>query len=340
MMPNGILRFGVLAVIGCFAAAPARAQPLTTPLPPPDPASSFALVVENDTFSGSDRYYTNGLMLAWRSQTYDPPAWLAALADRSAVLRPAGGVSRWGLSIGQKMYTPEDTEATNPDIRDRPYAGWLYGAATVASYTPTELGSLELQVGVIGPSSLAQFTQSNWHDLINVPRAQGWDYQLKDELGVNLITERQWRMNQPLGVAGLSVGLVPSVTVSLGNVQTYAAGGAMVRIGNQLEADFGPPRVRPASAGSVFFQPDGAWGWYAFAAVEGRAVAHDITLDGNTWRDSRSVDREVLVGDASIGFAVLMPGARLTASYTLRTQEFTTQREAASFGSLSLAVRF
>jgi hypothetical protein len=339
-MPTRFPCLGFPVLPACLAALPAAAQPEPVPLPPPDPAGSYAIVIENDILSGSDRYYTNGLMLAWRSRTYDPPNWLAELAARSAALRPVGGVSRWGLSIGQKMYTPEDTEARNPDPRDRPYAGWLYGAVTVASYTETQLGSVELQIGVIGPSSLAEYTQSNWHDIINVPRAQGWDYQLKDELGVNLIAERQWRYNQPLGWAGLSAGVVPSVAISLGNVQTYAAAGGMVRIGNQLEADFGPPRVRPSSAGSVFFQPDGAWGWYAFAGLEGRAVGHDITLDGNTWRDSRSVEREVLVGDASIGFAVLMPGARLTASYTIRTQEFTTQREAASFGSLSLAVRF
>jgi len=71
---------------------------------------------------------------------------------------------------------------------------------------------------------------------------------------------------------------VPSFAASLGNVSTYAALGAMLRIGNELEADFGPPRVRPVSAGSVFFAPVHRWGWYAFAGVEGRAVLRDISL--------------------------------------------------------------
>jgi hypothetical protein len=114
----------------------------------------------------------------------------------------------------------------------------------------------------------------------------------------------------------------------------------LLRYGTELEADFGPPRVRPVSTGSVFFQPSGRFGWYVFGGVEGRAVARDISLDGNTWRDSRSVDREVLVGDASAGVALIFEGARLTATYTIRSKEFETQREASQFGSVSIAFRF
>jgi hypothetical protein len=52
------------------------------------------------------------------------------------------------------------------------------------------------------------------------------------------------------------------------------------------------------------------------------------------------VDRETWVGDASAGAALFTPWGRLTATYTVRSNEFTTQREVAQFGSLSLAVRF
>ncbi|WP_431267588.1 lipid A-modifier LpxR family protein [Dankookia sp. P2] len=122
--------------------------------------------------------------------------------------------------------------------------------------------------------------------------------------------------------------------------RTYASGGVMFRVGTKLDADFGPPRARPATAGSVFFEPDGGWGWYAFAGLDGRVVGRDIFLDGNTWRDSRHVDKEPVVADASLGAAMIMPWARLTMTYTLRTREFTAQRELAQFGSVSLAFRF
>ncbi|HEV7267964.1 MAG TPA: lipid A deacylase LpxR family protein [Falsiroseomonas sp.] len=325
-------------IAAALAASAAVAQ--TPPERPADQYGTFVFLLENDTFSGEDRYYTNGFLFAWGSPSYNPPEWLAAVTDRPGLLFPAGGTARWGLAFGQKKFTPEDTLARNPDPSDRPYAGWLYGAVTLISYTPREFGSLELQVGVVGPSALGEQVQNNTHDLFNIDRALGWDAQLKDEPGVNLVLNRQWRLNRPLGADGLQFGFVPSLAASLGNVQTYAAAGLMLRIGTELEADFGPPRVRPVSAGSVFFQPTDRWGWYGFVAVEGRAVARDITLDGNTWRDSRSVDREPLVGDASLGVAVLFARARLTFTYTLRSKEFETQREASQFGSVSLAIRF
>jgi lipid A 3-O-deacylase len=88
------------------------------------------------------------------------------------------------------------------------------------------------------------------------------------------------------------------------------------------------------------FQPNGDWGWYAFAGIDARVVGRDIFLDGNTWRDSRSVDKETLVSDASLGLALIMPRAWLTATYTLRSKEFTTQRDPAQSGPISLSFRF
>jgi hypothetical protein len=323
-----------------IAAAPAAAALAQTPTRSADPAGTFAFMLENDTFSGNDRYYTNGFLFAWRSPSFDPPPWLARLTDGPGLIFPAGGTTRWGLGFGQKMFTPEDTESRNPDPRDRPYAGWLYGTVTLLSHSPTSLGSVELQLGVVGPAALGEQVQNNTHDFMNIDRARGWAFQVKDEPGVNLVLGRQWRWNRPLTEGGMQWGVVPSLAASLGNVHTYAGGGMMLRIGTELEADFGPPRVRPVSAGSVFYQPQERWGWYAFAGVEGRVVARDISLDGNSWRESRSVDSEPFVGDASLGFAFFLPRTRLTATYTIRSKEFSTQRDAAQFGSLSVAFRF
>ncbi|WP_237214902.1 lipid A deacylase LpxR family protein [Falsiroseomonas oryziterrae] len=323
------------AALACLAL-PAAAQQVRLP----NPAGTFAFILENDTFSGNDRYYTNGFLFAWRSRADETPDWLAEAASRMPLFFPAGGATRWGLGFGQKKWTPEDTDLRNPPLDDRPYAAWLYGSVTMVSYTDRAFGALELQFGVVGPAALGEQVQNNTHDFMNIDRALGWNTQIKDEPGLNLVANRQWRLNAPTRWDGVSVGLVPSVSASLGNVSTYGAIGVMARFGTELEADFGPPRVRPASAGSVFFEPTDRWGWYVFAGVEGRAVLRDISLDGNSFRSSRSVDRETWVGDAVLGAAVFFRRARLTATYTIRSQEFTTQRENAQFGSISLAFSF
>ncbi|MEN0072876.1 MAG: lipid A deacylase LpxR family protein [Paracraurococcus sp.] len=328
-------------ILACASVLPlpqeARAEEATPP--PADPAGIFAFILENDTFGGTDKYYTNGFLFAWRSSAANSPAWLERMTP-GGLLFPEGGTPRWGLAFGQKKFTPEDTLTRDPDPKDRPYAGWLYASVTLSSYSATSYGSAELQLGVVEPSALGRQVQNTTHDILGIDRAYGWSKQLKDEPGVNLILSRQWRINAPIGDGRLGLGLVPSVTGSLGNVQTYAGAGMMFRIGTTLTADFGPPRTRPSSAGSLFFEPDGRWGWYAFAGFDGRVVGRDIFLDGNTWRDSRSVDKETVVADASLGAALIMPWARLTATYTLRSREFTAQREPAQFGSISLAFRF
>ncbi len=328
-------------LLGLAAPAAALAQAPPAPVRGLDDASTFAFTLENDLFSGTDRYYTNGFQFSWRSGSYDPPAWLsAATSGGPGLLFPAGGTPRWGLAFGQNKFTPSDTTRRIPDPTDRPYAAWLYGAVTLTSYTPHEYGSLELQLGLVGPGALGEQVQNGTHDLMNIDRALGWDAQIKDEPGVNLVLTRQWRQNWALDRGGLSWGVVPSIAGSLGNIQTYAAAGLALRLGTELEADFGPPRIRPSIAGSNFYLPARDWSWYVFAAAEGRAIARDITLDGNTWRDSASVDRETLVGEASAGLVLFTPWGRLTGTYTARSREFTTQRYTAQFGSVSLAIRF
>jgi lipid A 3-O-deacylase len=178
--------------------APAAAQEVRLPAPGADPAGTWAFIYENDTFSGRDRYYTNGFLFAWRSPSYDPPAWLSFLTSGPGLVLPEGGAVRWGLAFGQAKFTPDRTDQRNPDPLDRPYAGWLYGALTLSSYTASSYGSVELQLGVVGPAALGEQVQNNTHDFLNIDRALCWDYQLKDEPGVNLVLARQWRYHQPL----------------------------------------------------------------------------------------------------------------------------------------------
>ncbi|MBR0651630.1 lipid A deacylase LpxR family protein [Roseomonas terrae] len=323
------------ALAGLLLAAPAVAQQA---VPGPEPRfGTFTLTYENDTFAGTDRYYTSGFQLAWRSAPYEPPSWIA---NGPGIVLPAGGTLRWGLAFGQSIFTPEDTALRNPDPNDRPYAGWLYGAISLSSTTPSSYGSIELQLGMVGRSALGEQVQNGVHDLLNIDRAYGWDYQLKDEPGINLVLTRQWRFNSEPIVDDVSVGFVPSLTASLGNVQTYASAGLMVRVGNELRSDFGPPRMRPSISGSSFYVPERPWGWYVFGGFDVRGVAYDIFLDGNAWQDSRHVDKEYFIGEVSAGVAVFTPLGRLTFSYAARTREFQTQRETAQFGSVSLSVQF
>jgi len=338
MRPRSLILASSLLILAGLRLSAGAQEVLVDRAPPPDPYGTFTFSLENDMFGGSDRYYTNGFQFAYRSGSTDLPGPLEWMNQRLDWLMGPGNL-RWGWAVGQSLFTPEDTETTQPDPRDRPYAAYLYGALSLSRTSELTSNLFELQLGVVGPSALGEFVQNNYHDLINIDQTNGWKTQLKDEPAVTALYERRWRY--PLGqLGGVQAEVIPAVNVSLGNVQTYVGAGGLLRLGQGLDADFGPPRIRPALAGSTWIQPRQELGWYLFAGADGRAVARDIFLDGNTWRDSRSVDKRVLVGDFQAGAAVLWRGVRFSYTQIWRSEEFYGQKGTQSFGSLSVSFRF
>jgi hypothetical protein len=160
-----------------------------------------------------------------------------------------------------------------------------------------------------------------------------------------VVFERKWRElwheGDPPLLEGLGIELdaAPHVGFALGNVFTYGGTGITLRLGNDLPADYGPPRIRPRMPGSDFFKPSKGFGWYLFTGVEGRIMLRNIFLDGNTFVDSHSVTREPLVGDFQLGVALTALGMRGAFTYVVRSPEFTAQSRADSFGAVTFSAR-
>lgn len=336
----GAARLGAIltAAAGLVAAASASAQPM---LPPPDPRGTASFVLENDSLKPvgdmTDRWYTSGVRLGYTSGEGRLPEPLAWVDDGLAgLLGPAN--ARWSFSLGQNFFTPVSKRLRDPDPQDRPYAGILYGTIGLDRRTWNRVDRFELQLGVIGPASFARDTQNFVHRVIDDPLVLGWGKQLRNEPVFNVNAERIWRV--PVAETGFGdVDVLPAVGAQLGTVRVAASAGARVRFGQGLERDFGTPRVRPAIADAPPPVGDG-FGWYVFGGVGGYAVGRDIFLDGNTWRDSRSVDRKPFVADFEAGAAVFWQNIRLSYTQIWRTKEFDGQSRRFSFGSVSLAFTF
>jgi hypothetical protein len=132
----------------------------------------------------------------------------------------------------------------------------------------------------------------------------------------------------------------PHVGGALGNVYTVANAGMTFRIGKHLQHDSGPPRVGPSVPGSGFFEPHTELGWYFFAGVDGRAVARNIFLDGNTFVDSPHVSKQLFVGDVQAGLAVTFDETRVSYTHVWRSHEFYGQPRGDQFGAISVSVRW
>jgi lipid A 3-O-deacylase len=339
MTRSPLLAAGALLLL----AAAAQAQPaLQGTLPPADPRAVFHLLTENDSYNLSnprtDRWYTNGIRLGWQSAENNLPDFMRGLDNALAgVFGPAN--SRWGFGIGQEIFTPVNKRLFDPDPRDRPYAGYLHANLTLDRRTWTTLDRFEVQAGIIGPSSLGRQAQDLVHGILGERRARGWRYELHDEPVFNVNAERIWRLPLAQLPGGFGMDALPSVGAQLGTVRIAASAGARLRIGQGLDRDFGVPRIRPAIADAPAPVGEG-FGWYLFGGVGGNAVARDIFLDGNTYRDSRSVDLRPFTGDAEAGAAVFWHNIRLSYTQVWRSKEFVAQPKPFTFGAFSLSFAF
>jgi lipid A 3-O-deacylase len=317
-----------------------------------DYSPSFSLQIENDWFakaagSEADRDYTTGIRLSYLTDPIAMPEWVRNL-DVPTFLGSAGDnrIRRLGFSINQNLYTPENTQTKDPIPDDRPYAGWLsLGVALQTIHRqgdePIRMDSMELSLGVVGPWALGEQLQNNFHDFIGDDESLGWDNQLRNEPALQLTFERRWRTGawELVSPLGLETDFVPYIGAGLGNVLTYGSVGGIVRLGEDLRKDFGPPRVRPAIAGSEAFNASGI-SWYLFAGLEGQAVAHNIFLDGNSFRDGPSVTRNPLVAEGQAGLAIFVGDVRIAYTHVLKTPEFEERDRWQQYGSLSLGFSF
>lgn len=314
-------------------------------------AGVLSVYLENDYFGGTDRHYTNGAKISYLSgdlATWGQQGWRRSFVELLPFVNREGAQKNFGIAVGQNMYTPQDIEAVIPDPADRPYAGWTYIELSFVSKTESVMDTLSFQVGMIGPHSYADTTQRHVHEWIDSNRPNGWEYQLEDELGVNIVFERNWRLYARAFNRVLGGDFIPHMGASLGNVSTYANAGGTVRLGFNLPSDFGVKLIRPGGTvpapiddADPRVSPNRDWSFFVFASADGRAIARDIFLDGNTREDSPSVDKEPLVADLSYGFGLIAGKWQLTFAQTYRTREFENQKEDFNeFGSLSLSRAF
>lgn len=207
------------------------------------------------------------------------------------------------------------------------------------------LRTSHLRLGIVGPSALGRQTQSAVHRITGSERANGWAHQLGDEPVVQIVHERMQRWSGTHGASGWGWDAIGHWGGALGNLGSYVNAGMEVRYGWRLPDDFGSTPLRPAGEntapprglGSV---PSG-WAGHVFATSDVRLVFNDITLNGNTFKHSHSVNgMRHAVADVGYGLAITHGPWKFAFARYHRTREFRGQREAPVFGSFTVSRRF
>ena len=87
---------------------------------------SISLRLENDAVARADRHYTQGSFLSYLARDNAGPRWIGVLGDNLPTFGYKVEATKWGFGAAQEIYTPEDLEAPELQVDDRPYAGWLF----------------------------------------------------------------------------------------------------------------------------------------------------------------------------------------------------------------------
>jgi hypothetical protein len=272
----------------------------------------------------------------------DVPEFVKRWGRKIPTLAEEGLVCRAGIAIDQVIQTPNDGSRSDLIKDDVPYVGALTMHATWYAFNDNEFRGFEITAGVVGPASLAEQTQNTVHKLIGQNNSKGWDNQLDTEPVINLNYMRKqkvWRLGNPVG---LSFDTAINGNVGLGNMFTLASAALEMRFGHNMPGGFVyvPDLLGSSMHYMASLKPANpqAASFYASLVLNGSAFAHNIFLDGNTFGDSHSVDKEPLVGLAVVGLHYERTNWGIHCRIMASTDDVDTSRAPAAEGHERLGI--
>jgi lipid A 3-O-deacylase len=259
----------------------------------------FRFDYANDYFTGTDRYYTQGI-----GMTYFDPVLRASPLMRVLVALP--GEKSYGLVLRQSGFTPTNLGHKQTIIGDRPFACYLFLGHILVSRDPEHRLTLtaELDTGVIGPAAGGEWEQVGIHQATDNNVPLGWGNQIRTDV----VLDYYARLDKTLAaVRWADIGVLGDATA--GTLYDNASIGVVGRLG---AIDSGKNR------------------FFLLLVAEQKAVGYDATLQGGlTDRQSpytlttpqirRRVSRE------DVGVTLDRGSYALEAKRTYLSSEFTNQ---------------
>ena len=262
--------------------------------------AQITLTTENDFYApkNKDRNYSNGAQITYSTEGVD-----------------------W--KVIHNLYTPQDIEQKELIENDRPYAALLALSRDRIVDDGVNRRLFGITAGVIGPSACGEEVQTQVHKVVGTRTPLGWDNQLSDEPVLNFRYEQDKYLSSEYFVIGRGYRL------DAGNLLTAASFHIPFRFGYNA-GQYREKRVIIEGLG----HKDWSFGVEADFAV--KFIGRDLTLDGNTFRDSHSVEKENVYGEASYGFFAQKNDFSIGVKQVARTEQFEEQQGAQMFGIISV----
>lgn len=286
----------------------------------------FSLVNENDnyTFTYTDHYYTNGIMMRYVQAAPEK----AGAAKRTLT-----------LEAGQMIFTPFTFSLSYRKFMDRPFTGYLYTKVLRTHINHKgQLMQWGALTGVIGKKAFGQEVQRWHHRTWGLKYPYGWEHQLKTGVGLNL----EARFIQPflsLGSQRFGLKMHGSGQAQVGNLFMQAATGMLLRLG----------AAQPTASTAAFdtrvsrSMPGRQMEWYLFYEPQVTAQWYNATLQGILWKKAANYFTATpapWVYQQKLGFVYAPERWSAQVAFTHKSKEALTQHAKENWGTIALGYRW
>ena len=271
--------------------------------------SYFRLNYENDFFSATDQYYTQGIHLEVVS-----PAMKKFFLSKLLV-HPKWNYIKYGVGLEHDAYTPTSIGSDSILHGDRPFAACLFLKTSLIAIDPEnkQRFSASLSTGVIGPAAGGKEMQTDIHRWLNNVTPHGWQYQIQNDAIVNYEVDYE----KQLMTIDKYLLIDAEGMIRAGTLSDKAGIGSTLMFGY-----FDSPYSKEITSGKAFRM-------YAYEHPEIAVIGYDATLEGGLFdRTSpytlKSGDLNRFVFQNRFGFVVVVRRINLEYFQSVKSNEFNT----------------
>lgn len=311
-------------------------------------AGQLNIQLENDGIFAKDGNYTNGFALAWESmpeliQQDDNPTNMPKLFQLQYFIRlPLTQIqSAWGMKISQRMWTPDNITIITLQIDERPYAGLFEIESHTADYGPKFAQKNWLALGITGVKSKAEYIQTKVHQLIDSIPPLGWQYQVGEQVTLQLAYEIDALLFRSKEYSNKYMDKnqweVSSYShLSLGNFNTEASVGLLLRWGTRLNNTFGRLSSHFGHTGNTT-QVENSNNFTVYSSLQFGYRFNDLTIEGELPYESH-LDIQHNQAKAMLGMRWTLGNYAITWSLNSYTRAYNGDNKSwHSYGSLMLS---
>lgn len=306
-------------------------------------ADQFSLSVYNDLFVGRDEHFTSGVAFTWLEDN-EKKSYTHFLLDSLKQVNIDMDSSKnynAGVSLTQIIITPTNKTVTTPQYNDMPYAGYAALSTYLIQSDNDSFVEYAFDLGVVGPGSLAEPSQSVVHTIINDEKAKGWDTQIDSQVTANLLAQYGEITWEGEVAHDLNADWFNHAGISLGNFNTSVLGGTAIRLGKNYVRNFNVhyPYLREEASLVDIASKHQGFGWSVSSGMDLELLAYSYILD-EAKNEGYQTDKEIVNFAAYLSGDIYYDNHKLSFFYQGQTPFTKQQKNNAYFGGILYSYKF